>query len=373
MRRQVPAVRGARRAVDVESLIQPVIDALSANVAILNLDASICAVNAAWRRFAEQNGCQSPAYCLGMDYLEVCRQAEHVSPEARITAAALAAVMAGTTASSSLSYTLPLEDGLHHFKLSISRITLPFRDCIVVSHEDVTAVIRLEEQRRAHAVELIETQDRERRQIARELHDTTAQHLTAIGLLSKIIFDRRHSEESTALFEELRAVVAQAQAEIRTLSYLLHPPLLAEVGLEVSLQRYVAGFSKRTGLEIDFHWGLAPGEGLGDDVEFAILRVVQEALANVHHHSGARSAEVRVEAAAGEVRVTILDTGTGIGPAAEEGLGIPGMRSRVAELGGSFSVSRDSRGTCLLAVFPEMGGQGLLAARGSPSSRRSRR
>ena len=216
----------------------------------------------------------------------------------------------------------------------------------------MTAVVRLEEQRRTHAIELIEAQDKERRQIARELHDTTAQHLTAIGLLSKIMVERRQSEEIAPLFEELRAVVAQAQSEIRTLSYLLHPPLLDEVGLEVALQRYIEGFSKRTGVEVAFHWELAPGEALGGDVELAILRVAQEALANVHRHSGARSAAVHVEAAAGEVRVAIRDTGVGIGPAAEEGLGIPGMRSRVTELGGTFSITQDGRGTCLLAIFP---------------------
>ena len=83
-----------------------------------------------------------------------------------------------------------------------------------------------------------------------------------------------------------------------------------------------------------------------------LLRVALEALANVHRHSGASSAAVRVEAAAGEVRVSVSDSGVGIGQAPEDGLGIPGMRSRVAELGGTFAITQDTRGTCLLAVFP---------------------
>jgi signal transduction histidine kinase len=366
MRRQVPALRAARRAAEVEDLIQPVIDALSANVAILSLDASICAVNAAWRAFAELNGCQSRACCVGMNYLDVCRQAAHACPEAKVTADALQSVIAGTTPSSSHPYTLLLGDGLHHFKLLISRIALPHWDCVVVSHEDVTAVVRLEEERRTHAAELVEAQDRERRQIARELHDSTAQHLTAISLLSKIMVDRSHSDEIDPLLEELRGVVAQAQSEIRTLSYLLHPPLLAEVGLEVSLRRYIDGFSKRTGVAIAFHWGLAPGDVLGGDVAFAILRVAQEALANVHRHSGAKSAAVHIEAAAREVRVTISDPGVGIGQAAEDGLGIPGMRARAAELGGTFGISQDGRGTSLLAVFPR--GNGPDAGTGTEPS-----
>lgn len=365
-KRQAPALEAGPPAAGVEELLQPVIDALSANVAILNLDASICATNAAWRTFAELNGCQSEANCLGMNYLEVCRQAGPACPEARITAAALQSVIAGTTASSSHAYTLDLGDGEHHFKLSISRIALPLRDYIVVSHEDVTAVVRLEEQRRSHAVELIEAQDKERRQIARELHDTTAQHLTAISLLLQIMLQRLRDETIVPLIKETGAVVAQAHSEIRTLSYLLHPPHLAEIGLQASLQRYIQGFSRRTGVETAFHWGVAPGESLGD-VEFAILRVAQEALANVHRHSGARSAAVHVEAADGEVRVTIRDTGIGIGLAPEEeGLGIPGMRSRVAECGGTFDITQDGGGTCLRAIFPR-GGVTHAAADGDVS------
>ena len=241
-----------------------------------------------------------------MNYLDVCRQAAHACPEAKVTADALQSVIAGTTPSSSLPYTLLLGDGLHHFKLSISRIALPLRDCVVVSHEDVAAVIRLEEERRTHAAELMASAGT--RSAGRSRASCTIPR-RSISPRSRSC--RRSwstggtAEEIDPLFEELRGVVAQAQSEIRTLSYLLHPPLLAEVGLEGSLRRYIDGFSRRTGVEIAFHWGLAPGDELGDEVEFAILRVAQEALANVHRHSGAKSAAIHIEAAASEVRLTI--------------------------------------------------------------------
>jgi len=352
LRLQEPPLRAAHRLADVEELIQPLIDALSANVAVLTLDASICAVNAAWRTFADLHGCKSEAYCVGMNYLEVCTKAQQPCPEAGAVATSLRSIMSGTTSSYCDHYVLGLADGLHHFKLTISRLGLLLRDYIVVCHEDVTAAIRLEEQRRSHAAELVEAQDRERSRIARELHDSTAQHLAAAGLLSQRVLHRSGDDEVRPLLQELSGIVAEAQTEIRTLSFLLHPPLLAELGLKTSLLRFVEGFSKRTGVEVAFRWELGPDERLGD-CELAILRIAQEALANVHRHSGARNALVHVEATDEEVCLTVSDTGVGIGPQpADEGVGIPSMRSRVTDLGGALSITRDGDGTHLVATFP---------------------
>ena len=325
---------------------------MSANIAILAADGTILAVNAAWRDFAERYGCRSEAHCVGMNYLEVCKRASKDCREAKLAAAALQSIMKGDLASFRDSYELELEDCVHHFQLTISPIALADASLIAVCHEDVTATVRVEKERRLHALELVRAQDDERRQIARELHDSTAQHLTAIGLLSKLMLSQANHDQFGPHLRELADIVAQAQNEIRTFSFLLHPPLLAEIGLRPALERYIEGFSARTGVEVSFHWGLATADS-ADSLAHPILRIVQEALANVYRHSGARRASVRIEAAGSEISVTVSDTGSGNreGPA-REGVGMASMRSRVAEHGGTLRMTQTRRGTKLRASFP---------------------
>jgi signal transduction histidine kinase len=157
-------------------------------------------------------------------------------------------------------------------------------------------------------------------------------------------------------------LIAQASAEIRTVSYLLHPPMLEELGLRFALQSYTDGFAERSKipveLQIDSHLGRLP-----QDYELSIFRVVQECLTNVHRHSGSPTASIRLSRTPKEVRLEVRDSGTGIkeqlrssiASGASAGVGFRGMQERVKTLGGTLTVQSDENGTSVLVVLPPVG------------------
>jgi signal transduction histidine kinase len=233
---------------------------------------------------------------------------------------------------------------------------------------DVTELDRAKHEVQDLSARLLSAQDEERRRIARELHDGTVQTLTAVTLnLSRLIGanpkDHRTIEESIGLLEE-------AHSEIRTLSYLLHPPALDEFGLVPALRVYVDGFTKRTGIDVTLR--VSPQVGrMEADIEMALFRIVQESLSNVHRHSGAKSAEIRIEQGLTELVLSISDDGQGIvskasaGEAARThalGVGIAGMNARLNQLGGRLHVQSESSGTTVIAVVPHAGGNGVASA-----------
>jgi two-component system, NarL family, sensor kinase len=209
---------------------------------------------------------------------------------------------------------------------------------------------------------LLKLQDEERRRIARDLHDTTGQKIAVLSMtldrLAKLI-DVKKPEVKDALLES-REVVGRIGEEIRTLSYLLHPPLLDECGLASAVLWYVEGFKKRSGIELN----IAIDEDLvrlGSDAETALFRVLQESLTNVHRYSGSASAEIRIFQAGGSMHLEIVDYGKGIRAATDRssfagaptlGVGIPGMRERVRQLGGQLEVDFGTDGTRVHASLP---------------------
>ena len=219
---------------------------------------------------------------------------------------------------------------------------------------------------------LLKLQDEERRKFARELHDGAGQ------LVASLIMNTDQLGKVEALNSEQKQLIADNAAMLRslskelgTISHLLHPPLLDEVGLSSALQWYVDGFGKRSGiattLELDSNLGR-----LDPDSEIAIFRIVQECLTNVHRHSGSRKAVVRLNRSAGQVRLEVQDKGKGI-PREKQitvlgfgrvGVGLSGMRERVRELGGKLEV-RAAGGTTVIALLPiaqPMGAAGGLSA-----------
>src|SRR6185369_12754094 len=163
------------------------------------------------------------------------------------------------------------------------------------------------------------------------------------------------------------SLVDQSLKEIRTLSYLLHPPLLDQSGLVSALQWYAEGFSKRSGIYVDVI--AEPIGRLSSDVETALFRVVQEALTNVRRHSCSETASIRLERRTGEVKLEIKDRGRGL-PAIKEsrsdgllelGVGIPGMKQRLRQLGGKLEISSSERGTSIIAVVPIANGASAYA------------
>src|SRR6202521_3048412 len=197
-------------------------------------------------------------------------------------------------------------------------------------------------------------QDEERRRIARELHDSVGQLLAAVSMNSALVEAESHklSREAAKGVRENAAMVQQATKEIRTISLLLHPPLLDEAGLASALHCYVEGFSERSKIEakLDIPQNFA---GLSKEMELSIFRVVQECLTNIHRHAGSPTAGIRIVQDEACLRVEIEDAGKGIpfekrsafGSSPHTGVGLRGMRERLRQLGGTLQVQPNSSGT----------------------------
>lgn len=209
---------------------------------------------------------------------------------------------------------------------------------------------------------LLQLQDEERRRIARDLHDTTGQKLVVLSMtLDRLarLPELGKSEAQEAL-KESREVAEKISEEIRTLSYLLHPPLLDECGLQSAVRWYAEGFEKRSGIKLDV--AISPDlVRLPIDAETALFRVVQESLTNVHRYSGSVRAEIRISEISDEVRLEVVDYGKGIkagtvraalDASARLGVGIPGMRERLHQLGGRLNVDFGATGTTVAATLP---------------------
>jgi len=213
--------------------------------------------------------------------------------------------------------------------------------------------------------ELLQTQDEERRRIARELHDGVGQSLAALNInLSKLNKEKTNlSAEGRLSLEENFALAEQASREIRTLSYLLHPPLLDEVGLESALRWYVDGFSERSKIGVRMQVNPGFSEGLPRDLALSLFRIVQECLTNVHRHSESVTAFVGVKRSPEAIILEVRDDGKGIdaklqsqiSSGASSGVGFRGMRERIRQFGGSLDVYSDRNGTRVSAVVPISG------------------
>ncbi len=208
---------------------------------------------------------------------------------------------------------------------------------------------------------ILELQDVERRKIARELHDSVGQFLAGLKLnLGRL--QRRESEpaiQSHPLLSESVDLTDRAIVEVRTISHLLHPPLLDELGLHSAARWYVEGFAKRSGIQVELHLAEI-SDRLPREIELALFRVLQESLTNVHRHAKASHVDVQIRCTDDEVILVVVDDGKGIkrdsllrfraGEAG--GIGLAGMRERLAELGGMLEVESGAEGTRICATLP---------------------
>jgi PAS domain S-box-containing protein len=207
---------------------------------------------------------------------------------------------------------------------------------------------------------LLRIQDDERRHIARELHDTASQTLTVLGISLAQLAQKtaRNAPELATEAEEIQETVQQLHREIRTTSYLLHPPLLDEVGLYSAISWYVQGLLERSGLEVQLDISKEFGR-LPRDMELVIYRLVQECLTNIHRHSGSKTASIRIAHESNQISLDIGDQGKGISPArlaeiqsGRSGVGISGMRERLRQFEGTMNIESDSSGTRVFAMIP---------------------
>jgi PAS domain S-box-containing protein len=229
---------------------------------------------------------------------------------------------------------------------------------------DITERKRANEELQRLSGRLLQAQDEERRRIARELHDETAQTLFGVNMnLTQIMQnDRELSDQTKDLLSQSLGMGERLLEGIRTLSYLLHPPLLDLVGLTSALDWYVDGFRKRSGIEVDL--AVAPDvERLPSSIETSLFRIVQESLTNLHRHSGSTRASIRLGKVGGQIILEVKDWGGGIAERAiasgddvgSLGVGIPGMRQRMRQLGGDLTITTSTDGTTVIAMVPSDG------------------
>jgi signal transduction histidine kinase len=208
---------------------------------------------------------------------------------------------------------------------------------------------------------LQQIRDEERRQIARELHDSVGQLVAALGMNLAVVQSQSNRLDSAGAraVSENAAMVEQISREIRTISHLLHPPLLDVAGLASALRWYVDGFSERSKIKVALEIPEEFGR-LSDEMEIAIFRMVQECLTNIHRHSGGSSAAIRVYEENHRLLVEVQDQGKGISvekqlelsSSGRTGVGFRGMRERLRQLGGTLEIRSDSAGTAVSAILP---------------------
>jgi PAS domain S-box-containing protein len=208
-------------------------------------------------------------------------------------------------------------------------------------------------------VRIQQTQDEERRRIARDLHDSVGQLLAALSMNIARVTDESHklSPDVANLVTENASLVNQITNEIRTISHLLHPPLLDEVGLPSALRWYTDGFAQRSKIQTTLD---IPEEfdRLSPETEIAVFRAVQECLTNIHRHSGSPSCSIRIVQDADQLRIEVKDSGRGIPEAKQSalassgGVGLRGMRERIRQLEGIFEIESSPKGTVVAVTLP---------------------
>jgi signal transduction histidine kinase len=226
--------------------------------------------------------------------------------------------------------------------------------------EEVSVHQKTEKKLRELSLSVLRIQDEERRRVARDLHDTVGQTLTALKITLSTLEKAVVPFPQTAdFFAELNGLADQALQEIRSTSYLLHPPLLDESGFAAAAAWYVDGFNKRSPIQVKLQ--LPAGIRLPGSVEIVLFRVLQESLTNISKHAGSATVDVRLQLDPDVISLSIRDYGKGIsadrlakmnGSGSDVGVGIAGMRERLKELGGRLEIESDSTGTLLRARVP---------------------
>ena len=282
------------------------------------------------------------------------------------------------------------DGGEFHMAASVSKLSIDGNTIFTIICSDVTDAVRAEEElRRSHeelelrvrerTVELEEAnqslqleilerkraeeeiqdlsrrmmrvQEEERRNLARELHDGPTQNVVTLSFhMGRMA--RSQNPVSPAILAEWMLLAEQSANELRTVSYLLHPPLLEELGLNLALEAYIDGFCKRTGIDVTLN-SQGDMDKLGFDIELAVFRIMQEALSNVHRHSGSRTATVEISCDGRLLRLHIADQGRGIPQGmSRSGVGMGSMRERARLLKGKLAIETGSAGTIIKVELP---------------------
>ena len=349
--------------------LQQLIDDLPEQIALLDEDCTIFAANRAWKKTAEDHGYLEAL--PGCSYRDFCasKAAEGYEPAAEAVAA-LDDIWSGKRSFWQLIYNGRENWRGRDYQISFHRISFGGHSFISVTRFDLTEILELRRTRDDLTASLMEGQAIERQRMGRELHDSASQPLAAIGLVLARLKQRSPGPETLAMVEEMQELLAEVHREIRSISYLAHPPSLKKLGLAHAVKLLIEGFGRRTGLEASFDI-LGDPRQMTEAAETAVYRLAQEALSNVHRHAQATRVRMLLCFRRLTTHFIVADDGIGMPHASIateecEGVGLASMRSRLSEVGGRLSIQALSPGTAIIASVPAASQE--HPARGSPPS-----
>jgi len=337
-------------------LVQAALDLLSARIAILDDEGTIVAVNQAWRRFVQEGEAGGPEYGVGTKYLDLVKGP--LQRELASGAREIQEILAGQKETLRFAYPGSSPSGPRWFQLSATGFMEEGRRRLLICHEDVTEVRLAQDAQREIDGRILESREEERRRIARELHDGTVQRIFAVNLNLMSLKRLLHNGDKKIqeLLAETVSLGRECMQELRTISYLLRPPLLGHEFVP-ALSSYIDGFCKRSGIRVNLGLSMRSGR-MSSKIENVLFRVVQEALSNIHRHSQSPTAAIALTRNERSVVIEIQDQGKGMpqiergGADWHAGGGLAGIEERLRELGGSLEIRAANPGTVVCAVIP---------------------
>jgi two-component system NarL family sensor kinase len=348
-------------AIRAQILLQSSLDASPAQVVVLDETGAIISCNAAWQQFAHDQGLSASGGARPLNYLALYSKPFVRSKDALKIGTTLTSLLRGERRTAHLLHSWPIKGSIRWFQLNAARFECWGKTYLAVANEDVTAVKDAQRASEEMAERLRTIQEEERQRIAKELHDSTAQHLVAIGLsFMKLKSRLRYKKRQSALFKEIETSLQEASKELRTFTYLLHPPKLDDDGFRDTAERYALGFGNRAGLSVSLRIAsildTAPFE-----LQRCFFRIVQEALTNVHRHASASKVCIELRHLHQHLHLIVRDNGLGIDDAGRSvqrtsqfpmGVGIPGMQERLRHFGGELVIRSGPGGTRVHAIVP---------------------
>jgi signal transduction histidine kinase len=340
-------------------LLQNAINSLPLQIAILNRDGDIVDWNRAWARVLAKRKPGGASAIANTNYSALV-DIVGSKPVGRRIAAGISALLSGREETFRLNYCLRVLGESRSFRLMGTRFFWNGELRVAVVNEDITDACDRRQAASEFSERQISLQEEERQRIAKELHDSTAQSLAAIGLNFMVLRAQGAADPATEkIWDDTEACLSEVLKEVRTITYLLYSPRLQSEGLRLSLHRFIEGFGARTGLIIRSRISRA-ADRVPLPAQRSTLRIVQEALSNVHRHANATEVSVDLRMFSEWLHLAVVDNGSGIcgmvgeveTEAFRPGVGLPGMRARVRELGGNLKIISSPRGTKIFAAIP---------------------
>ena len=342
-----------------------------AEIVLLDQQGVITAANAAWRAAVVAQGLELANAGIGARYATVgktlAKGIDEVALQARLDE-----LISGRLQQFEATYEIETKRGHELRQVRIAPLRVGDATYFAAIHEDLTERAKILATLHETSDQLLHAQEMERQRIAIELHDSMSQHLAGLVMgLAQLRLRHMDDARSQSLIDDMAKLTQLAIRETRVLSYLMNAAGDDEEGLETSVRRFVEGYGRRTGLEASFR-AEGPVNTVSAAVRHTIFRVTQESLSNVYRHARATKVAVELASRTGEITVRISDDGRGIDRTSGIGLGepllgvgIPGMRARIEQLGGSLEIGSGPHGGAVVtATIPLRQTRPALAAVG---------